>query len=44
VSCSDYGAGQAVIRAATTRVYLNKLAPRSAKAGRAVQKAIEETT
>jgi len=30
--------------AATTRVYLDKLAPRSAKAGRAVQKAIEEAT
>lgn len=29
---------------ATTRVYLEKLAPRSAKAGRAVQKAIETAT
>ena len=30
--------------AATTRVYLDHLAPRSAKAGKAVQKAIEEAT
>ena len=29
---------------ATTRIYLDHLAPRSAKAGRAVQKAIEEAT
>ena len=30
--------------AATTRVYLDKLAPRSAKAGTAAQKAIEGAT